>query len=193
MFPCFMRPGRQSYVIVQENGLANQAEPVALPDDGYSYYLHKCIVENRTEDVPPYVKPMKVGKKERKFNYAKSIWADWKRDTSKGLDDALEADLKFCKLTRFVKPPETEVPAVQKVLRQYMPCVNEHFHYLISRSQYPAVREIDYREWVEAIHCVDERMDISVVERDFKAANFVPDEYKSDGFVGASGNALNRT
>ena len=82
VFPCFMKPGRQNYVVIQEDDLANQPTYEALPTDEDAYFIHKCIVENRVEEVPVYTKPMKMGKKERKFKHEKSIWATWKKDTS---------------------------------------------------------------------------------------------------------------
>mmetsp|Transcript_32855 Transcript_32855/g.50221 ORF Transcript_32855/g.50221 Transcript_32855/m.50221 type:complete len:225 (+) Transcript_32855:5970-6644(+) len=64
VFPCFLRPGKQRYVVIQEDELANQTtEQVPMPDDHFSYFIHKCIVENRTENVAPFSKPMKIIKK----------------------------------------------------------------------------------------------------------------------------------
>ena len=47
--------------------------------------------------------------------------------------------MKFCKRESFAKNLEDD-EGVQDVLRKYFYTVNEHYHYLISKSQYPVIR-----------------------------------------------------
>ena len=98
--------------------------------------------------------------------------------------------MQFCKLPRFVKP-ESEIQKVKDVIRKYFKYVKESFPFIISRSQYPTAREAEYREWVSLIGIDDSKMDLTAIERDFKATNFVPDEYKVDGVTQPS-NTMNR-
>ena len=66
MFPCYMKPGKQNYVVVQEEDLAtNMEEKVPLPVDEFSYHVHKEIVESREEAVLPFFKKMKNVIRER--------------------------------------------------------------------------------------------------------------------------------
>ena len=65
VFPCFMRPGKQNYIIINEYGLAKQSTSSFIPNkkmptDIDCYYIHKCIAINRQEDVPIFTKPMKL-------------------------------------------------------------------------------------------------------------------------------------
>lgn len=93
VFPCYMRPGRQNYIVVNEEDLAcSPKEEVAMPTDASFYYIHKCLVENRQEEVINWGKPMKSAVKERKFKHELSPFGGWKPDTSALLDKILEHD-----------------------------------------------------------------------------------------------------
>lgn len=67
-------------MVIQKEGLAKSAltKPVDLPLDDESYYFSKFIVENRTEEVAPFVKPMKIVAKEREFKLEHSVFKAWK-------------------------------------------------------------------------------------------------------------------
>lgn len=140
--------------------------------DEECYYVHKTIAENRVEEIPIFTKPLKTARKERKFKHEKSMWKPWRPDTAETHAACLEHDYQYAKLLRFVKPNDTEVPKVQEILKKNFKVINDIYHFLISKSQYPAIREFEYADWVRSIKAIDDKMDNSAVERDFKATNF---------------------
>ena len=92
VYPCFIRPGKQNYIVIQDDDLANQREEIELPEDETCYYFHKAIVENRLEDVHPFSKPMKMGVKENVFRLDTSVFKKWKQDSQPILDKCLDHD-----------------------------------------------------------------------------------------------------
>jgi hypothetical protein len=70
VFPCFMKPGKQIYV-------------VAYPDEHGvpSFFVHKIIVRPREESVPHFIKDTKTSIHGLAFDRNKTIWREWKVDT----------------------------------------------------------------------------------------------------------------
>ena len=48
---------------------SNEENEIDLPLDLNKYYIHRCIAENRREEIPLFAKPFKMGKKQRKFKH----------------------------------------------------------------------------------------------------------------------------
>lgn len=149
VFPCFMRPGRQNFVVIADDGIGNQTEETLdMPDDQDLYYIHKCIVENREEDVCEFSKPLMTKKKERKFILEESVFKDWKPDTKHTLEKCLEHDMQFWKLTRLIKIEE-EQEIVKELIKKYFPKLKEVYHFLLSKSRYPNIERYDFIEWAK--------------------------------------------
>jgi len=110
VYPCFIRPGKQNYVVIQEDELANQTEErVELPDDTSSYYFHKSMVENRMEEAISFNKPMKMGTKENLFRLENSVFKNWKQDTQSILEKCYDHDILHWKTAKFWKKNDREL------------------------------------------------------------------------------------
>lgn len=149
VFPCFMRAGRQNYIVVQEDDLAcNTVEAVDMPRDTDAFYIHKCIVDSRPEDIALWSKPLKHGEKARVFQHAASVFSQWKPDNKATLAKCLEHDFSFWKLPRFCKDPDEQARVMDKA-REYFPQIKEVYHCLIARSSYPNITFHDFFDWAK--------------------------------------------
>lgn len=174
VLPCFLKSGRQNYVIIQKDGLACNAEAeVDLPRGPYNYHVHKCIVEGRQEDIALWHKPLKNGSKVRKFKHELSVFSQWKPDNKASLERCLEHDFSFWKLARFCKDPDEQDLCKAKV-KEYFPQIKEVYHALIARSHYPTIQFPDLYEWAKQVQIYDGvQIDEKRVTLAFEAANYV--------------------
>lgn len=147
VLPCFARPGRQSYVVVQADDLAsNPSEQTQLPTSPANYFIHREIFENRDEEVAAFSKKMKNIQKERVFDHANSVFREWKPDSAIMLEKCLEHDFKYWKGVRFCKDPD-ELELVKKVVKQNFVFLKKVFHFLSSKSLFPGLGWQDFTNW----------------------------------------------
>lgn len=174
VFPCFLKPGRQNYVVVQEDDIAcNTVEAVDMPRDVDNYYVHKCIVESRQEDIALWSKPLRGGEKTREFRHATSVFGSWKPDNKATLAKCLEHDFALWKLPRFCKDPDEQERVMDKV-KEYFPLIKEVYHCLISKSNYPYILYQDFFDWSKQVKIFDGGViDEKRVTLSFEAANYV--------------------
>ena len=68
--------------------------------------FHRCIIQAREEEVPPFAKVSKSKVRVRVFCREESVFADWKVDTDAMLKTAFRADRENWKLDRFIRDPD---------------------------------------------------------------------------------------
>lgn len=165
-------------MVIQKENLATEAmsKPVPLPLDDEHYFFSKFVVENRTEEVFPFAKPMRIVAKEREFKLEHSVFKSWKQDTPELLEKCFVHDSAKWKLPKFCKD-EAEQERVKQVVRRNLKFLKEIYQYRIANSNFPAMFTQDYLDW-----CYQ----IKVPERDkammhFKAANFEAAEDRCEG------------
>jgi hypothetical protein len=71
-----------------------------LSDKSTKYSIHKCIIQAREEEVPPFAKPANNKNNERVFNKEASVFRDWKEPP---INQPFKNDVSLWKLHRFVK------------------------------------------------------------------------------------------
>jgi hypothetical protein len=138
VFPCFLKPGKQTYAVISEPNLANSDQEVEIPADPANFFFHRDIIENRDEEIPAFFKKLQSVQKERLFDHAKSVFRDWRPDNQAMLAKCLEHDFKYWKVANFCKDPE-EYEKVKPVISKYFSALKKVFHYLIAKSQYPGI------------------------------------------------------
>jgi hypothetical protein len=69
-------------------------------DKSVKYSLHRCLIQAREEEVPPFAKAPKSKTNERVFNKEKSVFRDWNEPP---LSQPFKSDSGLWKLHRFVK------------------------------------------------------------------------------------------
>ena len=172
MYPCFMKPGKQRYVIIRKENLANNMlEAQELPESLESYYIHKEIADNRDEEIVPHYKKMKNKQKERFFNHASSVFKGWTPDNATTLEKCLDHDFKQWKVPNFVKDPD-ELEAVKKVIAGKFPVLKDIYHHLVAASNWPGIGWLDFTAWTSAVRIPEDKRGVpqSAVDMAFKAA-----------------------
>lgn len=101
------KPGRHTYVVRYEENEPSVISPLGLhtkfssvdsigknlmdqnsnnenglSDKSTKYSIHKCIIQAREEEVPPFAKPANNKNNERVFNKEASVFRDWKEPPS---------------------------------------------------------------------------------------------------------------
>lgn len=74
-----------------------------------------------------YYKKIKKVKQIRNFFRPKSVFAEFRLDTEKKLDDGFELDKQFMKTNKFIKDP-SELAATLSVLRKYYGPLKDQFN-----------------------------------------------------------------
>jgi len=132
---------------------------------------------------------MRIVKKQREFKHETSCFKDWKFDSESVLEKCLEHDFTFWKAARFCKDPD-ELTRVKKIIKENFKEIKEIYHYLISKSSYPAIGWQDFTNWCFQIKVVpDDKVPLATIDRAFVAANVELE--KIPGNVNPD-NALNR-
>lgn len=170
VFPCFLRPGKQTYAVISAPNLANSEHEVEIPRDPAKYFFHRDIVDNRDEDIPAFFKKLQSVQKERLFDHAKSVFREWRPDNEAMLAKCLEHDFTHWKVANFCKDPD-EAEKVKRVISKHFPALKKVFHYLIGKSQYPGIGWQDYSGWAIAVKVPDEKCVQSKIDMAFTAAN----------------------
>ena len=165
-----MRPGKHTYAVIQKNNFANQPYEMYTPQETENYYIHKEIVDNREEAIPPFYKKLQNIQKERLYDHAKSVFRDWKPDTVAMINKCLEHDFKYWKTANFIKNPDDN-EAVKKVITENIVPLKKVFHYLMASSVYPGIGWNDYSLWAGKIKIPDEKTVQSKVDMAFTAVN----------------------
>jgi len=91
--------------------MQQKAQGLTTPDEEnpYTHYsFHRCVVQARQDEIPPFAKIPKSHVHVRTFNkqIAPSVFREWREDTSATLADAFRADKENWKLNRFIKDPD---------------------------------------------------------------------------------------
>ena len=89
-----------------------------IPTEPTNFYIHRDVIDNREEAIPPFFKKLQSKQKERLFDHAKSVFREWRPDTSATLAKCLENDVKYWKTANFCKNPD-EAEAVKRVVTQH--------------------------------------------------------------------------
>ena len=84
----FLKPGKQNIFVY--HGPKN-------------VYYSGHVIFCREETIPGYAKEMKAGRKKREYNHNLGVFATWKPDDSKTIEECLEHDQMYWKVGRFLK------------------------------------------------------------------------------------------
>lgn len=69
-------------------------------------FVYNCNVAQRTEPVPIITKTMNVKKESRQFEFHKSVFAAWRKETPAKVRESVETDCALWKLKKFIKDEE---------------------------------------------------------------------------------------
>ena len=164
IYPTFMKSGKQ-YYCVQTQGTEQKM------------YIHSTFSKFRTEEIPPYVKPLKHKYNIRRFKKETSVFQRWKKDDDFILQDAAAHDFSYWKVARFVKKVE-DLEDLKKVIREnFFELKNMHI-YNSANSTFPACSMLEFTKFSKRCEFPDRNVSISQIEREFIAANF--EESKSE-------------
>jgi len=93
-----LAPGRQSIFITTVDG---------------ARYYQRVVVDIRSEQLPTCVRDLRKNKIERVFNRANSVFAPWREDNLKTVQECLDHDFSFWKI-KFIKDAD-DVEQVKKI------------------------------------------------------------------------------
>ena len=112
---------------------------LSKPQAEVEYFSHQTIAPFRSDEIPINVKQMGNLTKENTFKKPKSVFKDWKQNTTKTLASCAEHDLKHWKIPNmpmFKSNPE-EYDQVKQLIEQYIEhLMIVHIHYA-SEGNFP--------------------------------------------------------
>ena len=124
----------------------------------------------RAEDIPQFVKTMKVSQKQRAYDHTKSIFSKWRQDTTSSLNFAFREDIKLWKGFRFIKD-EDDRTATENVLNEHYKILKEVYTNAVSMSSYPSMTAIEFAEWgVRSKLQDDQNVNLAAFDRAYIAA-----------------------
>ena len=127
MFPCFLKPGKHSFIIQAETKIY-QFKEVSLP---------------RSEDIPPFQKQLNALYKVRQFKKETSVFAPWKPATKPQLEKALTNDWTNLTIDKLIKDSDQQ-EALRKAIAKDYPFIIDLFTQIPCKASYPVVGWIDY-------------------------------------------------
>ncbi|CDW72588.1 UNKNOWN [Stylonychia lemnae] len=167
IYACFMRPGKNSYLIKShETQEVNMLRSIS------------CL---REEDIPickinylitPFkdIKGTKQKTFQRVFKKDTSVFKEWKEDTPQTIQLMLDDDLKYWKIHRFIKDDNDRLMC-EKIIRQNVVLIKKIFITEICNSSFPNISWIDFSNFCEKCKIFDKNVIIATIDRIFIATN----------------------
>jgi len=141
--------------------------------------FHRCIIQAREEEVPPFAKMPKSKVRVRVFCREDSVFADWKVDTDAMLKTAFRADRENWKLDRFIRDPE-DLMRSEQVLSDNFARIKKIFIVEASKSGFPCINWIKYADFCTECDILDPNVPLATIDRIFITANVERDEKHAD-------------
>lgn len=101
VLPILLKPGKNNFFIFTDNGTQS--------------FYNRHLIPVRKEYVPPYAKNLLKNKKERIFDFKKSVFRKWTVMNDKLIKKCLIHDRKYWKVSRITKNPTVE-SALAKII-----------------------------------------------------------------------------
>jgi len=136
VYPMFMKPGRQLFLVQNNN-----------EDGDRQNWLHKFIAPQRIDKIPLYNKPHKTLIKTRAFDKHNSVFKMWIDDTEQTIKECLEHDFENWKLPNFVKDP-SEQERIKTIMIDNGEFLKQMFIQQASRSNAPLLNRTDFSQWL---------------------------------------------
>ena len=133
--------------------------------------MYSCNVIQRTESIPISTKTMNIKKESRQFEFHKSVFAGWRKETPAKIKESIETDCSLWKLKKFIKD-EDEIKACRDLVEKHQQFLKDLFLNMVSQSSYPAITTLDFGAMAVKTKIVDEKFAQLNVDRSFVAANF---------------------
>eukprot|EP00347_Sterkiella_histriomuscorum_P002614 403367462 len=157
VYPTFMRPGRNVFLVKTQDELSN-------------FHLLKCISPLREEEIPIFIKGSKIKVQQRVFKKDNSVFKDWKEDTPQTINQMLDDDMKYWKCHRFIKEENDKI-ACEKIIRQNAVLLKKIFMTEVCNSGFPNISWIDFSNYCEKCKIFDKNILLSTIDRIFIATN----------------------
>lgn len=104
------------------------------------YSFHRCIIQAREEEVPPFSKEPKSLDHVRTFQKEFSVFKDWREDNDQVLSNCFNADFGYTKIEKkMITKDQDDLENTRKVLRQNFEKIKKIFITVASQSNFPTI------------------------------------------------------
>ena len=107
---------------------------------------------------------------QRTFEHGRSVFRDWKVDTTRGLDETACLDIRQWKVRRFVKD-EADYNRVEETIKANFQRIKHLFTVLIATPEFPNIGQLSMGNWCEEAGLLDKQLLVADIDRCFIAAN----------------------
>ena len=155
----FLSAGRHHYFVYMRR--ADQSEEV---------YFNSFVAPPRREDIQVSEKEKKMKMGKRFFDKNKSVFREWREDTTHTLKKSLEIDLRYWKAPRFIKDA-ADLGNVVHLIEENVYMLKSVFMAVVSASTYPFISWIDFSNLATQLNIVDKNVSFATIDRLFIATN----------------------
>lgn len=134
-------------------------------------YTQFSIVANiREEEVPLIDEGLLQTTRKKEFVREITIFADYRVDDERLMDQCYLHDSKYWKLDRVVKD-DKDVKATARVIKDNFKLLKDCFISIASSSRFPFISMFDFGRFMHNIKAIDENLSTGSVDNNFIAAN----------------------